>query len=174
MRITISGPPGSGKTTVCNLLSSSLSFDSIVFGKIFRQLAEEKNITLAELGELAEKDPAIDKSIDDRILEIAKTRDNIILESRLSAYILSRNSIPALKVYLDATYETRLARIKEREGTSKEQVMKETEARQKSEAKRYLMYYGIDISDKSVYDLIISTDNLSPEEITEKIKAAMK
>ena len=49
MRITISGPPGSGKTTACTRLSEELGLEAVVFGKVFRQLAAEKNLTLGEL-----------------------------------------------------------------------------------------------------------------------------
>ena len=63
MRITISGPPGSGKTTACSNLSEALGLKAVVFGKIFRELAAEKNLTLGELGVIAEKDPSIDKMI---------------------------------------------------------------------------------------------------------------
>ena len=96
MIITISGPPGSGKTTACSKLSERLGLEAVVFGKIFRQLAAEKNLSLGELGDLAEKDPSIDSMIDGRILEIARNNPDIILESRLSAYMCVRNGIPAL------------------------------------------------------------------------------
>ena len=31
------------------------------------------------------------------------------------------------------------------------------------------MYYGIDIEDKSVYDLVINTDNLDPDQVLSTI-----
>ena len=83
MRITISGPPGSGKTTACNRLSEMLGLKAVVFGKIFRELAAEKHLSLLEFGQLAEKDPSIDEAIDARIVEIARQNEDIILESRL-------------------------------------------------------------------------------------------
>jgi len=169
MRITISGPPGSGKTTVCSILSEKLELGSVVFGKMFRELAKEKGLTLSELGEMAENDPSIDMSIDEHILDIAREKDNIILESRLSAYMLHRNGIPALKVYLDATPETRIERISMRDGESPEEAYKNTMERHASEAKRYMKYYGINADDKSVYDLVIDTDNRTPDEIADLI-----
>ncbi|MFA6803219.1 MAG: AAA family ATPase [Candidatus Methanomethylophilaceae archaeon] len=163
MRITISGPPGAGKTTVCNKLSETLGIRAVVFGKMFRELAAEKGISLSELGALAETDPSIDRDIDSKILEIAKDNVDIILESRLSAYMLSRNSIPSFKIYLDASPDIRMSRVGVRECESTESAMKKTVERQICEAKRYKKYYGIDINDMSVYDLIINTDNLDPE-----------
>ena len=174
MIITISGPPGSGKTTVCKLLSEELGLKAIVFGKFFRELAAEKNISLAELGALAEKDPSIDKDIDERIIAIARGNNNIILESRLSAHMCKRFGIDAFKVYLDASPEVRMSRIGVREGATLEQATAETIERQKSEAKRYKMYYGIDINDMSVYDLVINTDNLDPNGVLNEILKAIE
>ena len=174
MRITISGPPGSGKTTACTRLAEELGLEAVVFGKVFRQLAAEKNLTLGELGEIAEKDPSIDKDIDARIVETARTHPDIILESRLSAYMLARNGIPALKIYLDASPEVRMARIGNREDKDFQKALEETKQRQESEVKRYKMYYDIDINDLSVYDLVISTDNLTPDEVLERILDAVR
>lgn len=173
MRITISGPPGSGKTTACNKLSEILGLKAVVFGRIFRELAAEKNLTLGELGAIAESDPSIDKMIDSRILDIARDNEDIILESRLSAYMLTRNGIPAFKIYLDASPAVRMSRVGIREGFTAEEVEAETLERQKSEAKRYMMYYGIDIEDRTVYDLVINTDNLTPGDVIDKILSAI-
>ncbi len=174
MRLTISGPPGSGKTTACNKLSEILGLKAVVFGKIFRELAAEKHLSLLEFGELAEKDPSIDAAIDARIVEIARQNEDIILESRLSAYMLSRNSIPAFKIYLGASPEVRMSRIGVREGQSLEDAKKETVERQASEAKRYMMYYNIDINDMSVYDLVVNTDDLDPDGVIDTILKAIE
>ena len=174
MRLTISGPPGSGKTTACNKLSEILRLKAVVFGKIFRELAAEKHLSLLEFGELAEKDPSIDAAIDARIVEIARQNEDIILESRLSAYMLSRNSIPAFKIYLGASPEVRMSRIGVREGQSLEDAKKETVERQASEAKRYMMYYNIDINDMSVYDLVVNTDDLDPNGVIDTILKAIE
>ena len=169
MRITISGPPGSGKTTACNRLSEMLGLKAVVFGKIFRELAAEKHLSLLEFGELAEKDPSIDQAIDAKILEIARENEDIILESRLSAYMMSRNGIPAFKIYLHASPEVRVSRIGVREGESVKAAQEATRLREASEAKRYMMYYGIDITDLSVYDLVVDTDHLDPDQVIETI-----
>ena len=127
-----------------------------------------------EFGELAEKDPSIDKAIDDKILEIARANEDIILESRLSAYMLSRNSIPAFKIHLWASPEVRMSRIGVREGQSLEDAKRETVERQASEAKRYMMYYGIDVNDMSVYDLVVDTDHLDPDGVIQTILKAIE
>jgi len=174
MRITISGPPGSGKTTACKKLSEELEIKAVVFGEFFRNLAKERGMTLAEFGELAERDPSIDETIDGMILAVAKENPDIILESRLSAYMLTKNNIPAFRVYLGASPEVRIKRVGVREGESYENVYRHTLERQSSEAKRYKMYYDIDIEDKSVYDLIIDTDDMEPDQVVDKILEGIK
>ncbi len=169
MRITISGPPGSGKTTACTKLSETLGLEAVVFGRIFRELAAEKQLTLSQLGAIAEQDPTIDNMIDDRILEMARSHEDLILESRLSAYMLSRNGIPAFKIHIDASPEVRMQRVGLREGETLEEATAATIDRQRSEAKRYLQWYGIDINDLSVYDLVINTDDLTPDQVMDRI-----
>ena len=130
MRITISGPPGSGKTTACNALSERLGYEAVVFGKIFRKMAAERGLTLVQFGDLAEKDPSIDQKIDSTIVETARGSEDIILESRLSAYMMARNGIPAFKIYLHASPEVRVSRIGVREGESVEAAQEATRLRE--------------------------------------------
>ena len=87
---------------------------------------------------------------------------------------MKRNDIPAFKIYLYASPEVRMARIGVREGDSFEKAMADTIERQASEAKRYMMYYNIDINDMSVYDLIVNTDDLTPDEVLELILDAIE
>jgi len=174
MRLTISGPPGSGKTTACELLSGALDKKAVVFGTLFRELASERGLTLAELGEIAERDGSIDEMIDSRIVNIARENDNIILESRLAAHMTERNGIPAFRIYLDASPEVRAKRIGKRDGETEEEAVRATAERQASEERRYRMYYGIDINDKSVYDLVINTDSIGPDEVLRTILNALE
>ena len=82
---------------------------------------------------------------------------------------MARNSIPAFKVYLYASPEVRVSRIGVREGESVEEAQEKTRLREASEAKRYMMYYGIDITDLSVYDLVVDTDRLGPDQVLAEI-----
>ncbi|MGB3907511.1 MAG: AAA family ATPase [Methanomethylovorans sp.] len=154
MLITISGLPGSGTTTVSDLLSRHYGMEVISAGEVFRALAKEKGITLAELGELAEKDETIDVQIDKRQQEIAATRDNIILEGRLAGHMVPH----ALKVWLKAPIDVRVQRIVGRENTFFTKALGETLEREASEALRYHEIHGIDINDLSIYDLVIDSD----------------
>lgn len=174
MRITISGPIGSGKTTVCTLLSNRLGIRCVISGRIFRQMAEEQGLSLAEFGRLAESDPRFDRMLDEQMVETAKANEDVILEGRLVAHMLSRNGIPALKVYLDAPLLTRVMRVMERDGGDLEKAKADLLEREECEAVRYRQYYGIDIRDKSIYDLIVDTGELTPEQVVDRIIEAMR
>jgi predicted cytidylate kinase len=87
--------------------------------------------------------------------------------------MLLRNSLPALKVYLDARIEVRALRVGVREHETEVEAMENIAARERSEATRYMQYYGIDLYDRSVYDIVIDTSDIAPEEVVEVIIAKL-
>ncbi|MCZ7398593.1 MAG: AAA family ATPase [Candidatus Methanoperedens sp.] len=163
MIITISGPPGSGKSTLSRILSARLGMELVSMGDIFRKCAEDRCMCLEEFGLLAKRNGDIDREIDEMQKKIAMERDNIILEGRLSGFLVDAN----LKVWLKAPIEIRAERIALRECKPVEKAMAETTEREQCERERYLNYYDIDINDLSVYDLVIDSSKWSPEEISE-------
>ncbi|MDP8011355.1 MAG: (d)CMP kinase [Thermoplasmata archaeon] len=165
MIIIISGPPGSGKTTVARIVSQKLNYPLISSGDIFRSMAKEHNMTVEEFSKLAERDYSFDKKIDERILEIMKRDENLVIDSRLAAWFAKKNGIDAFKIFLNASRDKRLERINKREKTSMQNLI----LREESEINRYKKIYGIDFRDLSIYDLVLDTDNLTPESIVDKI-----
>ncbi|MGC8565391.1 MAG: (d)CMP kinase [Thermoplasmata archaeon] len=170
MIIIISGPPGSGKTTVARMLSEKLNYPLVSSGDIFRSMAKEHNMDIESFSKFSERNDYIDREIDDKILKIMKNNGNIIIDSRLAGWFAKRNNIDAFKIYLNASREKRLERINRREKTSMDDLV----LREKSEIKRYKHIYGIDFKDLSIYDLVIDTENLSPEDIVNKILESVK
>ncbi len=168
MIITLGGLPGSGKTTVARILADKLKMEYINAGDIFRNLAAKKGMTLEEFGFFAERNPNIDKAIDKKLLEIAR-RDNVILEGRLAGIMLELNDVEALKVWLEAPLEIRVERISGRDTKSTEAALSDTQMREKSEWDRYYNIYHVDIRDLEVYNLVIKTQDRTPEEIAEEI-----
>jgi cytidylate kinase len=88
--------------------------------------------------------------------------------------MLTKNNISAFRVYLGASPEVRIKRVGLREGELFDEVRRHTLERQSSEAKRYKKYYNIDVEDKSVYDMIIDTDDLDPDQIVNRILEGIK
>ena len=169
MRITISGPPGSGKSTLSKRLSEQLGLELISMGDIFRKMAEDRCMSLEEFGILAKSNDEIDRKLDESQQKIAKEKDNIILEGRLSGFLVDAD----LKIWLKTSLETRAERIANRENKSISSALDETSERAKCEADRYMNYYNIDVSDLSVYDLVIDSGKWNPDEITEIVSKAV-
>ncbi|MCL9814131.1 (d)CMP kinase [Natranaeroarchaeum aerophilus] len=155
MLLTVSGPPGSGKSTTAAALADEFGIEHVSGGDIFRSLADERGYSLAEFNELAEEDDQIDRDLDRRLQTIARERDDIVLESRLSGWLAADEA--DVRIWLDAPLHVRAVRIADREDKSVEQAKRETEEREASERERYLDYYDIDIADLSIYDLSINT-----------------
>ena len=168
MTITISGNPGSGKSTVAELLEKKLGIKYIYSGMIFRELAEKYNMTLEEFGKYCEDNSDIDKELDDRQLEILE-KGNVILEGRLAGWLAHSNNISAFKVAIIADIDIRAKRIVNREKGSVETKKKEILERERSENTRYKKYYNVDLKDTSIYDIVIDSGDKTPEEIIDII-----
>jgi len=172
MLITISGPAGSGKSTAAASLAETLGQEHISGGDIFRDLADEREMTPLELNRAAEDDDAIDRDLDRRLRETAETRDGIVLESRLAGWMAGEHA--DFRVWLDAPLDVRAERIAEREEKSLERAREETEKRGASEALRYREYYGIDIDYLGIYDLVLNTARLDPEGVVDAIRTVVE
>lgn len=166
--ITISGLPGSGTTTVAKLLAEKLNFKYVNVGELFRQMAEEYKMSLKFFEKYCEDHPEIDIELDKKQEKIMK-EGNVVMEGRLSGWIAHLKKIPAFKVWLDCQEKERIRRIIEREGGEYIDKKEETRERVESEKRRYRKFYGIDLDDKSIYDMVIDTTHIKPEEIVEKI-----
>ncbi len=169
MIITISGPPGSGKSTLAKLLSARLGMELVSMGAIFRRQAQERCMSLEEFGLLAKSDEGIDSTLDEEQKRIAEEKDNIVLEGRLSGFLVDAD----LKVWLKAPAEVRAERIAKRENKSVSAATSEILEREQCERERYLNYYNIDIKDLSIYDLVIDSSKWKPEEISEIVEKAI-
>ena len=170
MKITISGLPGSGTTTVARILAKKLNLKLISAGEIFRQLAAKKGMTLEEFGKYAENNPEIDLLIDKTQKELAEKEEDVVVEGRLSGYMVKN---PNLKVWLFADAEVRYERIAKREGKDIAIVRSETKKREELERRRYEKFYSINVDDWSVYDLAINSGRFDAKRIVEIVLKAL-
>ena len=171
--ITISGTPGSGKSTVAQLLHEKIKIPYIYSGMLFRQSAEEHNMALEDFGKYCEENPEIDKELDKKQVEILK-KGNVILEGRLAGWLAYKNKISSVKIAITADIKTRAGRIVNREKGEVAKREKEIIERERSENTRYKKYYNIDLGDFSIYDLVIDSSDKTPEEIVEIIFQRLK
>ncbi|WP_256289629.1 (d)CMP kinase [Halobellus inordinatus] len=172
MLLTVSGPPGAGKSTTVTALAEAFDLEHVSGGDIFRELAAERGMTAVEFNRLAEDDDQIDRDLDRRLRTVALERDDVLLESRLAGWLAG--DAADLRLWLDAPIEVRAARIAEREDKPAETALAETREREESEALRYQEYYSIDISDLSIYDVALNTARWSEEDVPDILTAAVE
>ena len=171
--ITISGPPGTGTTTIAKLLEKKLGLKYVYSGDIFRKMAEKYNRSLEEFGNYCERHKEVDEQLDKYQLEILQ-KGNAIVEGRIAGWLANRKHITSTKVLLEADLETRAKRIVKREKGDIEKKKREILKRENSEATRYKKYYNIDLDDTSIYDLVVDSSDKTPDEIVEIIIKEIK
>ncbi len=165
--IVVSGPPGSGKSTYAKRISKDFCLDYITTGSFFREIARSRGLSLAELSEIAARDPTIDLEIDRMSLKRARL-GGVVIDSHLAGWVLS--DIADVRIMVTAPLNERVSRIASREGVDKSSIIEETLAREFSQAERFLKYYGYDTSNYQGFDLVIDTSDLGIEEVYKIIK----
>lgn len=171
MLVTISGPPGSGKSTTAARIAEEFGFDHVSGGDTFREMAAERGLSPVEFNELAEDDDQIDRDLDRRLREHAVEGEQLVLESRLAGWLAGEHA--DLRIWLDAPLDVRVERITDREEKAFAVAREETRRREESEARRYAEYYDIDIGDRSIYDLVVNTGRWSEETVPELLIRAV-
>ncbi|WFO75821.1 AAA family ATPase [Desulfurococcaceae archaeon MEX13E-LK6-19] len=159
--IVVSGPPGSGKTTQAKMIAEKLGLRYHSAGSIFRAIAKERGMSLEELSILAARDPSIDIEIDRKSYEEA-IKGNVVLDGHLTAWIVK--DVADIKILVTAPLKVRVKRIALRDNKSVIEALKETIVREYMQYKRFIEYYGIDPTDYRIFDIVVNTENLGPNE----------
>ncbi|MFB6193341.1 MAG: (d)CMP kinase [Candidatus Nanohaloarchaea archaeon] len=156
--VCINGPSGAGKGTLAAQVAEMLDVDHFSAGDVFRGIAADRGMDVVELSEKADKET--DLEVDRRTLERALNNDCVV-DSRLSSWVLG--SYADVKIYITADIEERASRVAEREEITLEEALERIEKRDSDNRERYQKYYGIDVEDLSVYDLVLDNTDLEVE-----------
>jgi cytidylate kinase len=166
--ITVSGPPGSGTTTVAQRVADRLALELLPGGEVFRTLAAERNMSLPEFGLYVADHPEVDVELDSRLARRAR-HGGAVIESRLAGWIAHNEGLAAVVVWIDCEPRLRAERVAEREGVSLERALADNEERQRVERGRYLALYGVDLADLSIYELVLDSGELRPPALADRI-----
>ncbi|MFB6145482.1 MAG: cytidylate kinase family protein [Candidatus Nanohaloarchaea archaeon] len=163
--ITVSGLNGVGTSTISEYLGQRTGFQVVSSGDIFRDLAEDYDMTINELmenQEQVEKEEGIDLDIeaDRRVLREAATETETIFEGRMTGTILK--DIAPVRILVQCDLETAAERLREREGIESLEAARELlESRRAASLDRYRDKYGVDPREPSYYNVVVdNTDSL--------------
>ena len=178
MILTISGVPGSGKTSVGKILAERLGMPFYSVGGLRGKMALEQGLTVDELNAKGETDKSTDEPVDEYQKQLGQKEDNFVIEGRLSWHFIPHS----FKVFLDCEPTEAARRIlaskSERPDedlpTEVEEARLWLEKRKTSDMLRYQTYYGLDYTDKRNFDLAIDTTPLkSARETADLVFAAL-
>ncbi len=174
MKVTISGTPGSGKTTIARMLAKKLGLKHYSAGNIRRKMAIERGLTINELNKLGEKEDFTDREVDEYQQKLGK-EDNIMVDGRLSFHFIP----DSVKIFLKTDIEEGAKRIlghkRKEEGYSDvEDVENALRERMESDKKRYKKYYNINCYDEGHYDYVLDTTDLTIREVLQKLLKFIK
>lgn len=176
MIISFNGDHGAGKSTIAKIVAKKLDYPRYYMGRMFRDMAKEKGMTLEEFHKLCDNNPETDKLVDTHAVELAKKDKNFVIEGRTMWHFIP----DSIKIYLKVSDREGAKRIfkelqeenKRNEGKdldSVEKVLKSLMERKVRDTKRYMSYYGINVRDMKNYDLVLDTTDLTVEQASEKV-----
>jgi len=180
--ISFNGDHGSGKSTIAKRLAEDLKYKRFYMGKIFRDMAKKEGMSYADFLEILKKDPSYDKKVDNYVVELSRTENNFIIESRTAWYFIPNS----FKIYLRVDEEEGAKRMfadylkndyrKNESGNvkTKEDIIKITRNRKQSDDKRYKKLYNINVNDMNQYDLVLDTTELNRDEVYGQVKNAVE
>ena len=178
--ITIAGKPGSGKSTASKGLAGLLDYKHFSSGDFFRAVGKERGIDVFQTNLVAEKEKEIDELVDQKLRDLGKAEDNMIIDSRMAWHWMSYS----FRVYLDLEISEAAERIFKNLETERmeaehipdtpEEYAERLQKRLDSETKRYMNLYQANPYNTKNYDLVVDTAKHSPEEVQQIILQAYK
>ena len=162
--VTVSGFSGTGKSTVAKMLADALGVEYYCPTEYYKDKAKETGIDLNHVVETADR--KVDFEIEKKTLERGM-KGGVVIDSRLAGFVLG--GFANFKLFVKCSDEERDKRIAAREGFSVAEANDTLKKRDEIHEKKYKEYYGVDVHDESIYDMIIDNSG-SIEDLQEKIK----
>jgi cytidylate kinase len=170
--ITISGKPGSGKSSTADRLAELLNYSRYSAGDMVRQYVNKKRTTLEKYNHQAMTNHKLDYMVDEKLRSLREQKD-IIIDSRLGYYWIPES----FKVYLNLDIEISTARIykdvvsnasRQSVGTSSSSlydVAKQVRGRMEAEQTRFRRLYGTDPFEPHNFDFVMDTSRQNVQSV---------
>jgi cytidylate kinase len=166
VRITISGHPGSGTSTLVEAICQHKGWTSLNGGEIFRQEAKNRNLSLSEFANLCAKDFSVDSQLDE-ILKSKMVEPNgpKVMESRLSGWWAHLLELDCIRLWINVSETVRAERVVGRERISFEEALSSNSKRTQKDLARYEEMYGLNPEERTPYTHVIDASALTKEEV---------
>jgi cytidylate kinase len=170
--ITISGKPGSGKSSTADRVAELLQYTRHSSGDMVRRVLAREGMSLEEYNRRAADEHDLDDKVDEELRSLRNAKD-VVVDSRLGFYWIPES----FKVYLDLELEVATARIfkdavnnKKRStagegGSSLPDVARQVRERMQDEQDRFKSLYGVDPYNTRHFDLVIDTSRHDPQTV---------
>ncbi|MFF3866642.1 AAA family ATPase [Micromonospora sp. NPDC001898] len=169
--IVFNGDLGSGKSTVSVEIAKRLELRRVSVGDLYRQMAQERDMTALQLNLHAELDQAVDGYVDQLQQDIAASGESLVMDSRLAWHFFT----DALKVHMITEPTEAARRVLARPSgpaesyASLEEAKSKLRERSESERGRFIVRYGVDKARLRNYDLICDSTRANPEQVINHI-----
>jgi predicted cytidylate kinase len=169
--VAVSGELGSGKSSVARRLAEHFSLRMVSTGDIQRSIARSLNLSTLETNWLAERDHVIDSKVDQVTRDLGTEPEPIVFDSRMAWYMVPNSyKIHLLVDPLIAAkrlHSTRSSPTEQYESASHAREL--AEERYRSEQRRFLTTYGVDVFRLRNYHLVIDSSGADVEQVLEVI-----
>ena len=179
--IVISGPPAVGKTTVAKGLAEEFQLEYLSGGDVLKQMAKEQGFDsegddwwdtedgLKFLNQ-REQNSEFDKKLDEKLTTMFNNGGMVI-----TSYTLPWLVKDGIKIWLEGSHASSTKRMQSRDNMSPEEAYEITKERFDKNKALYKKLYDFDFGDdKSVFDLIINTDNLTAQQVIDVAKETVR
>jgi cytidylate kinase len=179
--IVISGPPAVGKTTVAKGLAEEFQLKYLSGGDVLKEIAKEHGFNSdsddwwdTEDGmkflSQREENSEFDKKLDKKLIALFGDGGMVI-----TSYTLPWLISDGIKIWLEGSHESSTKRMKTRDNMSTKDAYEITKKRFDKNKALYKKLYDFDFGDdKSVFDLIINTDNLTAQQVIDVTKETVR
>jgi radical S-adenosyl methionine domain-containing protein 2 len=162
--IVLSGLAGSGKSTIGKIISQKLGFEFISMGEYARKYAFENfRMNINEFQLYCSKTPGEDELLDKTFIQYCNSKENLVIDYRLGFHLLS-NVFTILLTVSELEAAMRISYS----GRQHEDAIT-IKYRNVQMVQRFQNKYKVNFNDPYNYEMVVNTDGLSPEEISEVI-----
>ncbi|MDH3204594.1 MAG: cytidylate kinase family protein [Nitrosopumilus sp.] len=179
--IVISGPPAVGKTTVAKGLAEEFQLQYLSGGDVLKEIAKEQGFDSEgddwwdtddgmKFLSQREENSEFDKKLDEKLITLFNQGGMVI-----TSYTLPWLIQDGIKIWLEGSHASSTKRMQSRDNMSPEEAYEITKKRFDKNKALYKKLYNFNFGDdKSVFDLIINTDNLTAQQVIDVVKETVR